>query len=149
MPIEASKSQKAKAMLSTGTKEPERSPQLKSFSEGLGWKLTLRVALGSSHKGQHNGEASFMDFRGIANGPSSHRSCQEGASFGDHQDKDSAPEGGEDLACHGRVSGSNGCTPTHRLGAIHLTIYTHANQLWPWHPAQFKLIYRAWKWIQM
>lgn len=104
---------------------------------------------GKFPQGQHHGKASSVDFRAIANGSSRHGSCQEKASPSDHQDKDSAPEGGEDLACRGRVSGSNGCTPTCRLGAIHLTIYTHANQLWPWHPAQFKLIYRAWKWIQM
>lgn len=90
-----------------------------------------------------------MGFRHIANGSSCHRGCQEEASLRDHQDETSAPEGGEGLAWSGWVSGSNGCAPICRLGAVHLTIYTHANQLWPWHPAQFKLIYRAWKWIQM
>lgn len=127
MPIEASNFQEVKAMLSMGTK---RSPNLKRHPQrGLDWKLTLRVALGSSQKGQHRKEASSGEFRGIANGHSGHGSCQEEASLRGHQDKDSAPEGGEDLACRGRVSGSNGCTPTRRLGAIHLTIYTHANQL--------------------
>lgn len=98
------------------------------------------MALGSSPEGQHE-EASFVDFRHIANGSSSHRGFQEEVSLRVHQDEASAPEGGEDLACGGRASGSNGCTPICGLGAIRLTIHTHANQLWPWHPAQFKLIY--------
>lgn len=66
-----------------------------------------------------------MDFRHIVNGSSSHRGCREEVSLRDHQDEALAPEGGEGLACGGWVSGSNGCTPICRLGAIHLTIYIH------------------------